>query len=326
VDLRDNVNLWGAPPHAVAALQQAAAETLTQYPRVSGGALAPCIANSCGVDANEVAVGCGSDDLIDSACRAFAEPGMRLAHPAPSFSMVPIFARLNGLEPVAIPLTPDGSADADAMLAARARIIYVCSPNNPTGTVTPAEMVNRLLQESDSLVILDGAYAEFAPELADFLTEAPSRERLLVLRTLSKAWGLAGLRVGYAVGAAELIRALRQANGPYKVNALAERAACTALTADADWMRQHAAAAVACRDQVAAELRTLGLTPLRSHGNFVSVPVSDSRALAARIAARGVAVRAFTNLPVYGDLIRVGVGPWPLMEQLLRAVRGALAS
>ena len=326
VDLRDNVNLWGAPPHAVAELQRATAETLTQYPRVSASALTSRIAAYCGVAPNEVAVGCGSDDLIDSACRAFAEPGVRLVHPSPSFSMVPIFARLNGLDPVAIPLTPDGSADADAMLAAKARIIYLCSPNNPTGTVTPSEVVERLLRESNALIILDGAYAEFAPELADFLADAPSRERLLVLRTFSKAWGLAGLRVGYAVGAVELIRALRQADGPYKVNALAECAVCAALDADGDWMRRHAAAAVACRDQVTKELRALGLSPLRSQGNFVSVPVDDARALAARLAARGVAVRAFTNLPVYGDLIRAGVGPWPLMERFVAAVREAMAS
>jgi len=326
VDLRDNVNLWGAPPHAITVLQQAAADTLAQYPRVSAGALASRLADSCGVAADEVAVGCGSDDLIDSACRAFAEPGMRIALPAPSFSMVPIFARLNGLEPVACPLTSEGSADVDAMLAAKARIIYLCSPNNPTGTVTGPEAVDRLLRESDALVILDGAYAEFAPELADFRREAPSRQRLLVLRTFSKAWGLAGLRVGYAVGAADLIRALRQANGPYKVNALAERAACAALDEDGGWMRQHAAAAVACRDQATMELRRLGLSPLRSYANFVSVPVRDAQALATRIAARGVAVRAFSNLPVYGDLIRAGVGPWPLMEQFLSAVRAAVPS
>lgn len=326
VDLRDNVNLWGAPPHAVAVLQQAPAESLTQYPRVNAGVLTSCIATSCGVAPDEVAVGCGSDDLIDSACRAFAEPGMRLAHPAPSFSMVPIFARLNGLAPVAVPLTADGSADADAMLATEARIIYLCSPNNPTGTVTPSAVVERFLRESDALIILDGAYAEFAPDLADFLADAPSRRRLLVLRTFSKAWGLAGLRVGYAVGAADLIRALRHTTGPYKVNALAERAASAALAADADWMRQRAAEAVACRDRVEKELRALGLAPLGSHGNFVSVPVADARALAARIAARGVAVRAFTNLPVFGDLIRAGVGPWPLMEQFLAAVREALTS
>ncbi len=325
IDLRDNTNLWGAPPAALAALRSVDPTALSLYPGVSAVRLTNAIAAFVGVDAREVAAGCGSDDLIDAAFRAVAEPGALLAHPAPSFSMVPIFARLNGLQPVAVPLTPDGAADADAMIATGARIIYLCPPNNPTGTITPAEVVRRIIRESDAIVMLDGAYAEFAPELEDLLTEAPSLERLLVLRTFSKAWGLAGLRVGYAVGSAQLVRAVRQSNGPYKVNALAEQAACVALAEDADWMRARAADAAAMRERVAQALRAMGLAPLDSRGNFVCVPVPDARALAGRLAERGVAVRAFAGLPVFGDVLRVGMGPWPLMEQFLGALREGLA-
>jgi histidinol-phosphate aminotransferase len=325
VDLRDNANLWGAPPAALAALRSIDPTALSLYPGVSAGALTDAIAAFVGVNPTEVAAGCGSDDLIDAAFRAVAEPGAVLAHPAPSFSMVPIFARLNGLQPVAVPLTPDGAADADAMLATGARIIYLCSPNNPTGTVTPADVVRRIVRESSAIVILDGAYAEFAPELEDLLKEAPSLGRLLVLRTFSKAWGLAGLRVGYAVGSAELIRAVRKSNGPYKVNAVAERAACVALAEDASWMRARAADAVVARERATQALRAMGLAPLDSRGNFVCVPVPDARSLAARLAERGVAVRAFSGLPVFGDVLRVGMGPWPLMDQFLGALREALA-
>ena len=325
VDLRDNANLWGAPPAALAALRSIDPTALSLYPGVSAGALTDAIATYVGVNPTEVAAGCGSDDLIDAAFRAVAEPGAVLAHPAPSFSMVPIFARLNGLQPVAVPLTPDGAADADAMLATGARIIYLCSPNNPTGTVTPADVVRRIVRESSAIVILDGAYAEFAPELDDLLKEAPALERLLVLRTFSKAWGMAGLRVGYAVGSTELIRAVRKSNGPYKVNAVAERAACVALAEDANWMRARAADAVVARERVTQALRTMGLAPLDSRGNFVCVPVPDARALTARLAERGVAVRAFSGLPVFGDVLRVGMGPWPIMDQFLGALREALA-
>jgi histidinol-phosphate aminotransferase len=325
IDLRDNANLWGAPPRALAAIRTVDAATLSLYPSVAAGSLTGVIAARIGVQPTEIAAGCGSDDLIDAVFRAVAEPGAILAHPAPSFSMVPIFARLNSLQPVAVPLTRDGAADADAMLATRARVIYLCSPNNPTGTVTPAAVVRRIVHESDAIVILDGAYAEFAPEFEDFLQEAPSLGRLLVLRTFSKAWGLAGLRVGYAVGSAGLVAAVRKSTGPYKVNALAERAATLALTEDADWMRARASDAVAVREQVTQALQAMGLSPLDSRGNFVCVPVRDARALAARLADRGVAVRAFTALPVFGDAIRVGMGPLPIMEQFLDALRGALA-
>ena len=325
IDLRDNTNLWGAPPAALSAMRTIDPTALSQYPAVSAKRLTIAIASFVGVDALEVAAGCGSDDLIDAAFRAVAEPGAVLAHPAPSFSMVPIFARLNGLEPVAVPLTREGAADADAMIATGARIIYLCSPNNPTGTITPADVVRRIVRESNAIVMLDGAYAEFAPDLEDLLTEAPSLGRLLVLRTFSKAWGLAGLRVGYAVGSKDLVRSVRTANGPYKVNALAERAACVALAEDADWMRARAADAVLARERVTQVLRTMGLAPLDARGNFVCVPVPDARALAARLAARGVAVRAFAGLPVFGDVLRVGMGPWPVMEQFIGALREALA-
>lgn len=325
LDLRDNANLWGAPPAALAALRSVDPTAFNLYPGVSAGALTSAIATFVGVDPGEVAAGCGSDDLIDAAFRAVAEPGAVLAHPTPSFSMVPIFARLNGLQPVAVPLTRDGAADADAMLATGARIIYLCSPNNPTGTVTPAEVVRRIVRESNAIVMLDGAYAEFAPDLEDLLQEAPSLGRLLVLRTFSKAWGLAGLRVGYAVGSTELVQAVRKSNGPYKVNAPAERATCVALTEDADWMRARAADAVAARERVTQALRTMGLSPLDSRGNFVCVPVPDARALADRLAARGVAVRAFAGLPVFGDVLRVGMGPWPIMEQFIGVLREVLA-
>jgi histidinol-phosphate aminotransferase len=211
------------------------------------------------------------------------------------------------------------------MLRVGARIIYLCSPNNPTGTVTPADTVRRILRESSAIVLLDGAYAEFAPELEDFRAKAPALERLLVLRTFSKAWGLAGLRVGYAVGSAPLARAVRKSIGPYKVNAVAERAACAALEGDAPWMQDSAAQAIASRGRVTAALRDLGFSPLDSRGNFVCFPVADARALAARVEAGGVAVRAFAGLPVFGDVIRVGMGPWPMMEAFLRALREALA-
>ncbi len=326
IDLRDNVNLWGAPPCAMDALRQTAITSLTQYPGVGAEALTSRIAASLGVQPDEVSAGCGSDDLLDGAFRAFAEPGMRVVHPAPTFSMVPIFAQLNGLVPVAVPLRADGAADVNAMLAASPRIVYLCSPNNPTGTVTPSDAVRWILRESSALVILDGAYAEFSPDLEDFLAESPRLERLLVLRTFSKAWGLAGLRVGYAVGAAPLMRALKAANGPYKVNALAEQAACVALDADGEWMRACAREAIASRERLMQELIARGHAPLRSAGNFVAIPVSDARALAARIAEGGVAVRAFVGLPVYGDLLRVGVGPWPVMEAFLSALREATIS
>ena len=325
IDLRDNTNLFGAPPAALAAVRAMEASAFTEYPDVAGRALAAALAAAIAVRPEEIVTGCGSDDVLDAAFRAVAEPGAVLAHPAPSFSMVPVFARLNSLVPVAVPLTTEGAADVDAMLATGARIIYLCSPNNPTGTLTTGDTVRRIIRESNAIVILDNAYLEFSLESDDLRAEAPGLERLLVVRTFSKAWGLAGLRVGYGVGGAALVTEVRKACGPYKLNAVAERAALTALTQDSKWMQRHAAEAVDCRERVEDALRSLGLAPLDSRGNFVCVPVPDAQALARRLAARGIAVRAFSALPVFGDVLRVGMAPWPILEQFVRALREVLA-
>ncbi len=181
LDLRDNVNLWGTAPAALAAVRGADAALLAAYPSVSAGTLTSTLAERLGVRADEVVAGCGSDDLIDAAFRAVASPGERVAHMEPSFSMVPRFARLNGLEPVGVPLRPDGAADIDGLLATGARIIYLCSPNNPTGTVTPEAEIRRCIAEAPGIVMVDEAYAEFAAA-PDWRAESPGLERVLVLR------------------------------------------------------------------------------------------------------------------------------------------------
>jgi histidinol-phosphate aminotransferase len=321
LDLRDNVNLWGAPPRASEALRAAAPELLTTYPSVSATTLTTALAERLGVHADEVVAGCGSDDLIDACFRAVASPGERVAHPDPSFSMVPRFARLNGLEPVAVPLRADGAADIDAMLATGARIIYLCSPNNPTGTVTPESEIRRCIREAPGIVVLDEAYAEFA-DTRDWRADAPAMERVLVLRTFSKAWGLAGLRVGYGVGSRALVDAVVRSRGPYKVNALAELAASTAVREDWDWMRRVSAEGAASRAKLDALVRGRGgVRAWASEGNFVFWQVEgDATAFAARFAARGVGVRAFSGLTGIGESLRIGVAPWARLERLASIV------
>lgn len=325
VDLSNNTNLWGAPPAALRALAGALPAAVARYPEAYAGALRQALADYLGADTGValgtecIVTGCGSDDVLDSAFRALAGPGDVLAHPEPSFTMVPAFARMNGLRPVAVPLRDGVALDADAMLRTGAPIIYLSSPNNPTGNALAREAVERVVRRAPGVVILDEAYAEFAGTSAlDLLRES---ERLLVTRTLSKAFGLAGLRVGYAAGAPALVAAVEKSRGPYKVNALAERAALAVLGEDLPWVRAHVAEAVTVRDRLTSELRALGLEPLPSVANFVLVPVPDAVALAARLRDRGVGVRPFTALPGIGDALRISVGPWPLVADALDALR-----
>jgi histidinol-phosphate/aromatic aminotransferase/cobyric acid decarboxylase-like protein len=172
-------------------------------------------------------------------------------------------------------------------------------------------------------VILDEAYAEFSG--SSCLDLASASDRVLVVRTMSKAFGLAGLRVGYAAGAPALVAEVEKSRGPYKVSTVAERAAVAALGHDQEWVAERVVDARASRERLTTSLRALGLAPLHSQANFVFVPIADAPGVARRMRERGVAVRAFQELPLVGDALRITAGPEPMMEQALTALAEALA-
>ena len=213
--------------------------------------------------------------MLDSAIRAFAEPGDTLAYPDPTFGMIPLWAQMNGLVAAPVPTPDPHTIDVDALLATRARVTYLCSPNNPTGIALSNADIARLVEHAAGIVILDEAYAEFARD--GWVAEAPRHPRLIVTRTMSKAFGLAGLRVGYAVAAASTITQIEKARGPYKVSGIAERVALAALRNDLEWVRTHIAGAKESRARFAAELSAPEFASLPSEANFVLVPVRRCR-------------------------------------------------
>ena len=323
VDLCDNTNLWGPPPAVRGLVESAADPVITRYPRAYADELKRAIAEYLNVPPEWVVTGCGSDDVLDSAIRAFSEPGQVFAYPDPSFPMVEIFARMNGLVPQAIPLKGDYDVDADAFIASGASVIYLCSPNNPTGTALSPGSIEQVLTDAPAVVILDEAYAEFADE--DFLELLSGSDRLIVTRTLSKAFGLAGLRVGYAVAAPDLAREIEKSRGPYKVSNLAEQAGIAALTEDRQWVSDRIADVREARTRLTRELSLRGFNPIESQANFVLVPVQGADRVSAHMRKLGVAVRPFPRLAGIGDAIRITVGPWAMMEECLTALDEALS-
>jgi histidinol-phosphate aminotransferase len=324
VDLSDNTSRFGVHPGALAVIQGADPEELLRYPPVYADRLRETVARIHDVPLACVSTGCGSDDLLDSAFRASGEPGEKVAYLPPTFSMVEIFARMNGLEavpvgeaedPEALPPLPDPEALVEAARSegGGGGLVYLCRPNNPTGELQPRGWVEALIEAAEArgdeapIVLLDEAYADYAPD--PFLPVAARSRRVVVVRTLSKLYGLAGLRVGYAVGAPEVIRELEKSRGPYKVNRLAEAAAVAALEDRERWIPGVRAATLEGRARLAFELAARGYTPLPSKANFVLVPVPDAAHLAAALRKGGVAVRPFPGLPGIGDAIRVSVGP-----------------
>ncbi len=326
VDLSDNTNQWGTPPAAERALRAAAESMLRGYPAPYGESLKDAIASYAGVQSNQVVTGTGSDDILDCAFRALARPGDRVAYQSPTFVMVPTFARTNGLQPVPVPLTPSFDLDADAMLATGAQIMYICSPNNPTGNALSRDAIRKVVDNAPGWVVIDEAYVDFAEDNAVELVRRSNR--VLVARTFSKAFGLAGARVGYGIGSPELILETEKARGPYKLTSFGEQAARAALVDDIEWVREKAKAAIAEREWLREQLATRGIRTVPSQANFLFAAVAGAPAIAAKMQARSVALRPFAGLPQIdetlkasgGDALRITVAPRPMLERMLEAL------
>ncbi|CAN5727118.1 hypothetical protein BH23GEM9_BH23GEM9_13340 [soil metagenome] len=317
-DLSDNTSLFGPPPSAEAAVRESGMAALTRYPTVYATRLKRALAELLDVEPANITTGCGSDDLIDSAVRAFCEPGDTVAYPDPTFGMVPIFSRMNATRPLTVPLGADFALDADGLLAQRARITYLCRPNNPTGTAFERDATIRVCNEAAGVVIVDEAYADFADD--DVVMPAVDSGRTVVLRTFSKAFGLAGLRAGFAAGPADLIAEIEKSRGPYKISGVAEAAALAVLSRDLDWVRARVTEIRENRQRLRYELTARGVISWPSAANFVLAAVPGGAAewnLGLR--AQDVAVRPFPAIPAAGDCIRITVGPWPMMERFLSA-------
>lgn len=324
VDLSDNTNLWGPGAAARSALAAAGASALGRYPSPYGDALKAAAAAYLGVDAGQVVTGCGSDDILDAAIRAWARPGDRLVFSAPTFSMIPAFAAVNHLQAVAVPFREDWDIDAERLVAASGAVTYLCSPNNPTATGGSRAAINHVVAHAAGLVILDEAYAEYAG--VSSIGEGSPNDRLLITRTLSKAFGLAGLRAGFGVAAPDLVARIEGARGPYRLTTLSEQVAVAALTGDLAWMRRTVEETVVLRTRFTERVEAGNrFAVLPSQANFVLITARDRRGdairrLDATLRARGIGGRLLPALPRLGDALRLTIGPWPMLTPVLDAM------
>jgi histidinol-phosphate aminotransferase len=328
VDLSDNTNLWGPHPDALARIRAATADDVRCYPEVYADTLRAAVAERFDVSPECVTTGAGSDDILDSAFRAAAGPGAVVSFPAPTFVMASELALMNGMKPRAVPWA-DAMREPRALLAGDPALVYLCRPNNPTGALAPRAWVERLLDlagESGPLVVLDEAYADFAGET--LIAWAVERPRLLVARTCSKAFGLAGLRCGFAVARPEVALEVEKSRGPYKVSRLTIETAAAAVRDASGWTARVVAECLANRRRLADALTQRGLRSLESRANFIllAAPSGSSGDDADALRDDGVQVRPFRDIPDLGDALRVTIGPWPLLERFLEALDRRLGS
>jgi histidinol dehydrogenase len=319
--LDDNTLQWPSSPEIQRALSTIDSSIASAYPSVRGARAREALGKYIGVDPEWITLGCGSDEILDGAFRAFAKPGAIVSFPDPTFGMVPIFAAANNLQCAPVCIEGSYDFDCDALLANDPAIIYLCSPNNPTGGAIARSALERILRETSGIVILDEAYAEFAQRSdVDLVTKF---DRLLVLRTLSKAFGLAGLRVGYAVGSPKLIARLNEVRAPYPVNVVAETAVIAAVGPGREWMKDRVAETTRIRARFLAALTDAGITVLPSEANFVLITGIDAVKTARELEHAGIYVRVLRSLAGIGDAIRLTIAPWPVMERALAVLRAA---
>lgn len=311
VSLADNANAWGMPPAAARALAGAAGRAESSYPSPYGETLKATLAEHLSVGRETIVTGCGSDGVLDPAIRAFGAPGARLAFPAPTFSMIPDFARVNGVEGIPVPLGDDLDIDADALLATRAEIIYLCSPNNPTGSALTREEIERVYDETGAIVVLDQAYVEFGGY--DAIPLLDGRPRLVVLRTYSKAMAMAGLRAGYMLAHPALAAEVHKAKLPYNINFFSEFAAAEVMRAR-ELLQPNVEKIRAERDRLAEELQQIpGIRVFPTAANFLlfrveSPAITHTEVFDRLLEEHGVLVRDVSKYPMLERCLRVNAG------------------
>lgn len=325
VKLDANENPYGPSPKALAALANGRFYHI--YPDPEAAALRAAISDFVGVSAVRLMAGMGADELIDLVLRVVLSPGDVVVDCPPSFGMYPFSTAVNGGRYLAVPRRDDFSLDVAGIEAAvaqhpRAKILFLCSPNNPNGSVIDDATLERLLA-LPLLVVLDEAYVEFAqadghPSRITWVTEY---DNLAVLRTFSKLAGLAGLRVGYGAFPEWLLPHMWKIKQPYNVNVAANNAALAAL-ADRGWLEEKVQQIVAERKRMSAALREFDfLQPYSSHSNFVLCRVNGRSAadLKQSLEQEGILVRYF-NKPGLDNCIRISAGRPEDTDRLLAAL------
>jgi len=302
---------------------------LNRYPDPQPRALVDALADLYGSEPDRLLVTRGSDEAIDLLVRAFcrAREDAVVVSP-PTFGMYAVCARIQGAAVIEAPLEAAGELDADKLLAAvtpATKLVFVCNPNNPTGNLVRRDVLERLARELDgrAVLVLDEAYAEFSG-VASATSLIDDHDNVAVLRTLSKAWSLAGARVGALVARAEVIALLRRIIPPYPLPSPCVDAALGALSYEGRRVqRHHLQETLAERARMFAALSAMPRVRevLPSHANFLAVRFDDAAGTYRRLLAAGIVVRDITRYPGLGDALRITVGTGNENDRVLAILR-----
>ncbi len=327
IKLASNENPLGPSPRAVEAMRKAAAE-IHRYPDGASFALRAALSKKLGVGGDQLVFGAGADEILELIAKTLIGEGDEVVYAWPSFAMYPIVVQGMGAKGVAVPLTRDLVHDLDGMLAAitkQTRVVMVCNPNNPTGTSVGAEAFERFVAAlpEDVVLAVDEAYYEFVrrPDFPDSLALTRRRPGTVVLRTFSKIYGLAGIRIGYGVCDRELASYLDRARHPFNVNRLAEVAALAALEDEEHVRRTREINATGARF-LATELGRLGIETWPTDANFILARTGAD--IYEALLAQGVIVRPMRGFGLT-EHVRISIGLPEENERFIKTLAEVLA-
>jgi len=327
VKLASNENPLGPSPLALAAIRDCLPD-LSRYPDGNGFALKSALCAKYGVKADQVVLGNGSNDVLEFAARAFLKPGDSALYSQHAFAVYPLVVQAVGARGIEVPALDFGN-DPKAMLEAieeSTRLVFLANPNNPTGTLLAPNVLLDFIEQvpREVLIVLDEAYYEYlAPEVAaDSVSWLKRFPNLLIARTFSKAYGLAGLRVGFALAHPDVAAMLNRVRQPFNVSSVAQAAAVAAL-GDMAHLNRSVALNTAGMLQITAGLSKLNLDYIPSFGNFLSFRIGNATAMYQRLLKRGIIVRPVAN---YGmpDYLRVSIGLAAENQKFLSALSDAM--
>jgi len=323
IKLNTNENPYPPSPRVLEAIRSIPADALRRYPSPMADQFRCVAALVHGVGPESILAGNGSDDILQIALRTYCGAGDVLASPDPTYSLYPVLAELSDVTFVTVPWADRWTLPADALLATGAHAIFFANPNAPSGTFVSPDEVSRLAARTSALVLVDEAYVDFAD--GNCLGLVSRHENVLITRTLSKGYGLAGLRFGYAIGHPAVIAEMTKVKDSYNCDAVAITAACAALDDQAyaaeQWLKIRRE-----RDRLTADLSRRGFEVTPSQGNFLLAtvpPDAQARAIYEGLKGRRVLVRFFDK-PGLNDKLRITVGTPEETAALLQALDSLL--
>jgi len=328
VKLASNENPLGCSPKATAAMHEAI-KTIALYPDGNGFELKDALSKKYGVPHNQIILGNGSNDMLELAARAFLTVGDKAVYSDHAFAVYPLATQAVGATGISVPAINFGH-DLNAMLKSavdnKAKLVFVANPNNPTGTFLKADELLKFLRllPSNILVVLDEAYNEYLPQECRYDSVAWLKEfpNLIISRTFSKAYGLAGLRVGYAFCHAQVADMINRVRQPFNVNSVAQAAAVAALQ-DTEFVRRTFELNLRGMKQITEGLTKLGLEYIPSYGNFISFKIGDGMNYYRRLLELGVIVRPVASYDM-AEYLRVSIGTEEENQKFLAALQQAI--